>query len=94
MKRLLSNLIIGVEFNRFLYLWILSYLIVYYDDSYVLYVQGGDPSAMYTVGTWIYQGRNGLERDLIESFKWQKKAADAGHPLATFNIGKKSNFMF
>ena len=46
---------------------------------------------MYTVGTWIYQGRNGLVRDLKESFKWQKKAADAGHPLAVFNVGELEN---
>ena len=44
---------------------------------------------MYTVGTWIYQGRSGGERDLVESFMWQKKAADVGHPAATFNVGKK-----
>lgn len=44
---------------------------------------------MYTVGTWIYQGRNGLEKNLEESFKWQKKAADIGHPAATFNTGER-----
>ena len=27
-------------------------------------------------------------RDFKESFKWQKKAADAGHPLAIFNVGE------
>lgn len=52
--------------------------------------QGGDPSAMFTVGTWIYTGRSGKERNLDESFRWQKLAADAGHPGATFNIGKIS----
>ena len=30
-------------------------------------------------------------RDLKESFKWQKKAADAGHPLAVFNVGELEN---
>lgn len=49
--------------------------------------KGGDPSAMFTVGTWIYSGRSGKERNLDESFRWQKLAADAGHPGATFNIG-------
>ena len=42
---------------------------------------------MFTVGTWIYQGRSGGERNLKEAFKWQSLAADAGHPGATFNIG-------
>jgi TPR repeat protein len=42
---------------------------------------------MFTVGTWIYTGRSGKERNLDESFRWQKLAADAGHPGATFNIG-------
>lgn len=43
---------------------------------------------MFTLGSWIYQGRAGLERDLKEAFKWQKKAADVGHPGALFNIGE------
>ena len=42
---------------------------------------------MFTVGTWIYQGRSGGERNLKEAFRWQSLAADAGHPGATFNIG-------
>ena len=44
---------------------------------------------MFTIGSWIYQGRAGLERDLPEAFKWQKLAADVGHPGALFNIGDR-----
>ena len=44
---------------------------------------------MFTIGSWIYQGRAGLEKDLPESFKWQKLAADVGHPGALFNIGDR-----
>lgn len=47
---------------------------------------------MFTVGTWIYQGRSGGERNLKEAFRWQSLAADAGHPGATFNIGTSRSY--
>ena len=60
------------------------------DHNALLYYQaavdGGDPSAKFTVGVWAAQGR-GMDKDLLKSFTLQHEAAHAGHPAAMFNVG-------
>ena len=50
-------------------------------------VEAGDPSAKFTLGTWLYAGKGGLTIDKERSFQLQLEAANAGHPLAMFNTG-------
>ena len=49
--------------------------------------EGGDPAAKFTLGTWIVQGRGGLEKDLEKAFDLQLESAQAGHLAAAFNVG-------
>lgn len=49
--------------------------------------KSGDPAAMFTLGTWYYRGRAGLEVDVKRSFELQLEAAKMGHPMAAYNVG-------
>lgn len=61
------------------------------DHNALLYYQAaceaGDAFAHFTVGTWHYQGRGGLEPNKELAFQFHMKAAEAGHPGAIFNVG-------
>lgn len=61
------------------------------DKNALLYYQAadeaGDHFASFTLGTWYYSGRGGLEVSKEKSFQLQLKAAQRGHPGAMFNIG-------
>jgi hypothetical protein len=49
--------------------------------------EAGDPAAKFTLGTWMVQGRGGLEKDLEKAFNLQLESAYAGHLAAAFNVG-------
>jgi TPR repeat protein len=47
----------------------------------------GDPTAMFTLGTWLHTGKGGLAVDKARAFELQLKAAAGGHPHAMYNAG-------
>jgi TPR repeat protein len=53
-------------------------------------VEAGDPSAMFTLGNWVYAGRQ-CTKDLVRAHNLQLSAASYGHPAAMYNVG--CNFM-
>ncbi len=61
------------------------------DKNALLYYQAadeaGDHFASFTLGTWYYSGRGGLEVNKEKAFELQLKAAQRGHPGAMFNVG-------
>ncbi len=42
--------------------------------------------AMFTLATWLNNGRGGSEDHQV-AFEWHAEAAAKGHPLAMFNTG-------
>ena len=42
---------------------------------------------MFTLGTWHYRGKAGLEVNKVKSFELQLEAAKLGHPMASYNVG-------
>ncbi|KAJ1400316.1 hypothetical protein B484DRAFT_339236 [Ochromonadaceae sp. CCMP2298] len=57
--------------------------LLYYEGA----AEAGDPFAKFTLGTWLYHGRGGLQVDKVRAFQLQREAAEAGHPGAMFNTG-------
>ena len=67
---------IGVDKND-------KYAAQYYSAA----AEAGDPAGKFTLGTWMVQGRGGLEKDLKKAFDMQCEAGQSGHPGAMFNAG-------
>lgn len=57
-------------------------------SAYLEKAKKGDVDAQYKVGHLYYYGTDDIERDYREGRRWLKKAADGGHPVALFEMGK------
>jgi len=49
--------------------------------------EGGDASAMFTLGCWYADGMRGLKKDLTQAFTWFKRAADLKDANGLSNCG-------
>jgi len=49
--------------------------------------ENGDAEAMFYLGYMYGYGKNGVEEDLEEAYKWYKKSADAGDVMGTALVG-------
>lgn len=50
-------------------------------------MQLGDPSCMFTLGTWHYRGHAGLVPNFAKAYELYMQAAEHKHPHAMYNVG-------
>ena len=55
-------------------------------ETLIKQAEGGDAAAMYKLASMYFHGK-GVERDLAESFKWNRLSAFKGNALAQNNLG-------
>ena len=61
---------------------------ILYDEGKVLEAAKlGLPIAQGEVSMWYFFGHNGVEKDLHESLKWARKAAEGGDSIGQFRLG-------
>ena len=54
--------------------------------------EDGDAEAQIALGTWYRLGRSGLAKDLVESVKWNRRAAEQGLAFAQTDLGVAYGF--
>ena len=57
-------------------------------SEYLDKAEHGDIEAQYRIGRLYFYGFEDIKKDYREGKRWLKKAADSGHPLAVFELGK------
>ena len=57
-------------------------------SEYLDKAEQGDIEAQYRIGRLYFYGFEDMKKDYREGKRWLKKAADSGHPLAVFELGK------
>ena len=57
-------------------------------SEYLEKARQGDIEAQYRIGRLYFYGFEDMKKDYREGKRWLKKAADSGHPLAVFELGK------
>jgi len=70
-------------------LWLLALISPCYpfDNTYLIEdARRGDMEAQYTLGHLYLKGRGGFERNFGSGVEWMRKAAEAGHEDAPFDL--------